>query len=68
LHWNIDQTLLIILHRLLNCEIGGLDCRVITPEYIERVSIEYTCITYFVMHLSMLFIWECLVNVLLQYV
>jgi len=23
--------------RLLNCEIGGLDCRVITTEYITRV-------------------------------
>jgi len=33
---NIDQTLVNSLHRLLNCEIGGLDGRVITTEYITR--------------------------------
>ena len=38
------------LHRLLNCEIGGLDCHVITTEH---VSIVYTCNTYFIMHWSM---------------
>jgi len=26
-----------LLHGLFNCEIGGLDCRVITTEYITRV-------------------------------
>jgi len=30
LHGNIDQTFVISLHNLLNCEIGGLDCDVIT--------------------------------------
>ena len=30
LHENIDQTFVISLHNLLNCEIGGLDCDVIT--------------------------------------
>ena len=34
---------------------------------IEHVSIVYTCNTYFVMHWSMLFIQEYLVNVLIQY-
>jgi len=34
---------------------------------IEHVSIVYTCNTYFVMHLFMLFIQEYLVNVLIQY-
>jgi len=34
---------------------------------IEQVSIVYTCITYFVMDWSVLFIWECLVNVRAQY-
>jgi len=34
--YDIDQTLVNSLHRLLNCEIGGLDCRVIT-EYRTRV-------------------------------
>ena len=34
---NIDQKLVNSLHRLLNCEIGGLDCRVITIEYRTRV-------------------------------
>ena len=34
---------------------------------IEHVSIVYTCNTYFVMHWSMLFIRESLVNVLIQY-
>ena len=37
LYRNIDQKLVNSLHRLLNCEIGGLDCRVITPEYKTRV-------------------------------
>ena len=37
LHENIDQTLMNLLHCLLNCEIGGLDCSVITTEYISRV-------------------------------
>jgi len=30
---NIDQTLVNSLHGLLNCEIGRLDCDVITTEY-----------------------------------
>jgi len=34
---------------------------------IEHVSIVHTCNTYFVMHWSMLFIQEYLVNVLIQY-
>jgi len=33
LYTNIDQKLVNSLHRLLKCEIGGLDCRVITTEY-----------------------------------
>ena len=33
---NIDQTLVSSLLRLLNCEIGGLDCHVITTEYRAR--------------------------------
>jgi len=37
LYTNIDQTLVNSLHRLLNCEIGGLDCRVSTTEYRTRV-------------------------------
>ena len=39
LYTNIDQTLMNSLHRLLNCEIGGLDCHVITTEY--RTSVHY---------------------------
>jgi len=53
MYTNIDQTLVNSLHGLLNCEIGGLNLYVITTEYIEHVSIVYTCITYFVMHWSM---------------
>ena len=34
---------------------------------IEHVSIEYTCNTYFVMHRCMSFIWDYLVNVVIQY-
>ena len=49
LYTNIDQTFVNSLHRLLNCEIGGLDFRVITTEYISRVF-EYTYNTYFVRH------------------
>jgi len=37
LNGSIDQTLVKSLHGLLNCEIGGLDCRVITTEYRSRV-------------------------------
>ena len=37
LYTNIDRTLMNSLHRLLNCEIGGLDCNVITTEYRTRV-------------------------------
>ena len=33
LHGNIDQTLVNSLHGLLNFEISGLDCRVITTDY-----------------------------------
>ena len=32
-HGNTDQTLVNSLHGLLNCEIGGLMCHVITTEY-----------------------------------
>jgi len=35
---NIDQKLVNSLHGLLNWEIGGLDCRVITTEYRTRVQ------------------------------
>ena len=43
LYTNIGQTLVNSLHGQLNCEIGGLDCRVITTEYITRVhSTVYT--------------------------
>ena len=35
---NINQQLVNSLHGLLNCEIGGLDYRVITTEYRTRVQ------------------------------
>ena len=38
LYTNIDQTLVNSLHGLLNCEIGGLDCHVITIEYRTRAD------------------------------
>jgi len=41
---HIDQTLVNSLHGPLTCEIGGIDCRVITTEYRTR-SIVYTCNT-----------------------
>ena len=34
---NFDQTLVNSLHGLSNCEIGGLDCHIITTEYRTRV-------------------------------
>jgi len=37
LYTNIDRTLVISLHGLLNCEIGGLDFRVVIKEYRTRV-------------------------------
>jgi len=49
LHGNIDQTLVNLLHGLLNFEIGELDCHVTATEYIYLMSIEYTCNTYSVM-------------------
>ena len=33
LYTNIDQKLVNSLHDLLNCEIDGLDCHVITTKY-----------------------------------
>jgi len=38
LYTNIDQTLVNALQGLLNREIGGLDCDVITTEYRKRVN------------------------------
>ena len=35
---NSDQTLVKSLYGLLNFEIGGLECHVITVEYISRVQ------------------------------
>ena len=37
LYTHIDQTLVNSLHRMLNCEIGGLDRHAITTEYRTRV-------------------------------
>ena len=37
LYGNSDQTLVKSLYGLLNFEIGGLECRVITADYISRV-------------------------------
>jgi len=37
LYTTIDQTLVNVLHGLLNCEIGGLYCHLITTEYRTRV-------------------------------
>jgi len=37
LYRNIDQTLVNSLHGLLNCEIGGLEFRVITADYLSSV-------------------------------
>ena len=34
---NIDQRLVNSLHGLLNCEIGGLECRVFTTDIRTRV-------------------------------
>jgi len=36
---NIDQTLVNSLHGLLNFEISGLECHVITPEYIYNALV-----------------------------
>ena len=38
LYTHIDQTLVNSLHGLLTCEIGGLDCHVITTVYRTRVQ------------------------------
>ena len=37
LYKHIDQTLMNSFHGLLHCEIGGLDCSVITTEYRTQV-------------------------------
>ena len=50
LYTNIDQTLVNSLHGLLNCEIGGLECHVITPEYRTRIYCIQSCNTYCVMY------------------
>jgi len=41
LYANIDQTLMNSLHGLLNCEIGELDCHVMTTEYRTRVHYKH---------------------------
>ena len=46
MYTHIDQPLVDSLHGLLNCEIGGLDCHVITTEF--RTSVHY-------IHMSHLF-------------
>ena len=51
LHWSIDQTLVNSLHSLLNCEIGGLDCSVITIEDIIISCPLNKCVTP---------IWQCI--------
>jgi len=48
LYTTIDQTLVILLHRLLNYEIGGLDCHVIM--LLGHVCIVYKRNTYLVIH------------------
>ena len=45
LYTYIDQNLVNSLHELLNCEIGALDCRVITTEYRTRVHCEQVLYT-----------------------
>ena len=54
------------LHGLLNCEIGGLDGRRITTEYRKRVH-RIHMYHLFWNALSMYFIQECQVSVLIQY-
>ena len=46
LYRNIDQKLVNSLHGLLNYEIGGLDCHVITIDYKNKCSL-YTHVTPF---------------------
>ena len=59
LYTNLDQTLMSSLHGLMNCEIDGLKCRVITSEYRPRVHWIH------MLHLfCMLFIRKYLINVL----
>jgi len=64
---SIDQTLVNSLQCMLNCEIGDKTVMLL-QQSIEHMSIVYTCNTYFVMHWSMYFFREYLVNVLVQYV
>ena len=54
------------LHRLLNCEIGGLDCHVITTEYRTRVQFihMYHLFCYTLVHVTNR---EYLVDVLIHY-
>ena len=58
----IDQTLVNSLHRLLYCEIGGLDCRVITTEYRTRVH----CILICNALVHVIYSGACLVNICIQ--
>ena len=53
-----------LLQGLLNSEIGVLDLiAMLLQQRIEHVSSVYTCNTYLLMHWSMYFIRQCLVNV-----
>ena len=64
-HW--PDTCVNSLHGLLNCDISGLDCRVITTEYRTRVHFIHM-LHVFVMHWSMWFIREYLVNLVNSYI
>ena len=67
LYTNIDHKLGSSLHQQLNCVIVELDYHVITTEYRTHVQCVYTCITYFAMHWSLLFISKFQVNIRIQY-
>jgi len=68
LYTNIDQTLVNSLHRLLSCEIGGLDCHAITREFRTRVH----CIHMYHLFCNALvyvtYLGVNLANVLIQYI
>jgi len=66
-HGNIDQTLVNSLHGLLICEIGGLDCYVITTRVYISCPLNTHVSPIFEMHRSMLLIQECAVSIPIQY-
>ena len=68
LHRNIDNTLVNSLHGLLNCEMGGLECRVITTCTEYRTHAHCIHMYHLICNVLVHVIYSIIqVNILMQY-